>query len=1400
MTEDHIHQAQLMGTDPQCFFCGGSATKVLLWAGGARRLDVCAAHLDSGLRQVMDINKSTVQHLIDLAPPIAADELGEELTTKAQPTVGDVHVGGPLAIARPRPDDEDDETPLFKVSLEEMVPAKLAKTPKDELQLAWLRLSQWYASAKREGRAVENFVNAAAWVLRALQDKGVVVDTETPLARAAQQLGKQEEPTTDDGDLVVVKDFVCVVGSSVQADATKPPNDMDVLFRARRDAEDNFLIQAENIWLQARKALDPDKEETLHFIDNPQGPHADYMPVYDLVLRRRKDAEVQLVKARSRRFTPPKAVRAAAKRGLALREKWDRGGLSPSEAAAQGIGSGVRRAKQLAAGESLSVNEINRVNAFLSRHKRNYAPDKKDTDGGPTAGTIAYLLWGGEPAQRWVDDVLQDIEKAASSGGVYAAFKVHPTSADRLYDWLNKTVLKTCKSVDRVHRVAPADMHATTVYSRRPFKGYKPRAQSVIVKPERLKLFGNTLVLTLESDVLKQQYEQARSLGASWDYETYEPHVTLCTEFYGTVDALRPPSFMLRLGNEYIEPLDPGDEDETPLKLNLGCGDEVLPGYTGIDRDPAAAGVDRVHDLALGIPASDDSVAVVRANHSLEHLEDMDKILREVHRVLKPGGVFVFEVPSTAGDGAFAHPEHKTFYNLSSFAFWTDPALIEDRPRFEVDRLEEVGTPPRVYVRGKLRKPLLSNTYLVSKARVRPFTPFTPPKPLLAGVTELFSVDALWDWATGRLPVMVGPKWNGFRVVAERQGDRLRLWSEGKADVDLLPKLPTLGAALRKLTGDWVLDADLGIERDGKRLPRPELMRFNRDKIEFEADEYPVLTVFDLPYYDEPLGDEPVEARKRALDRLTLSDKKLLRVSPDRMVNTKAQLEDAVRWGFKFDRSEGVVAKAADSPYPTGGTSDWSKLKKVVELKVVVLDRKKVKTGWNYRGGLAPSKGDVWSNTMDGYIDLGWSFNTEVKADNGDILTVHVLELVPDKAADTLTWLGANVLDVDASRQTPYTTSQAVDVARRGGVLQHVAKQKDEEGDTRAASAERFWKDNWDSLYPKSGEGDFVFQHHWRGLSDDEKASSDKQLLETDHSVHGDLRFEADDALWGFSVFIGTAADNKRTGGDRLLALSGTDKPLRGTFKLAQPKDWLTVGVDKPFVSEPGGVGATSQTWAKFFALDHGTYEMGVRHRHFVEVFLHGNKLKGRYLIQSVPIGKEGRAWMVTKPEDQKPFIETNTREDTVKRLKARGHKALIWAGPGVKPQRVSTTDRVQKDYVVKIAKQDKDQQIITGVVMEPDVEDLHGDYISAPEIEAAAHKFLVRSRVVGLQHKKKGPIEVIESYIAPKAMQIGTGHVRAGSWIMSVKVRDADVWAAVKAGKYTGFSIGGTGMRKTTG
>jgi hypothetical protein len=122
---------------------------------------------------------------------------------------------------------------------------------------------------------------------------------------------------------------------------------------------------------------------------------------------------------------------------------------------------------------------------------------------------------------------------------------------------------------------------------------------------------------------------------------------------------------------------------------------------------------------------------------------------------------------------------------------------------------------------------------------------------------------------------------------------------------------------------------------------------------------------------------------------------------------------------------------------------------------------------------------------------------------------------------------------------------------------------------------------------------------------------------------------------------------------------------------------------------------------------------------------------------------------------------------------------------------------KVMKSYRVPIiVAKGSDQQIVYGVVSEPNVIDLQGDRLSKSEIRAACHKFMQTSQRIGKEHSGVAKASIIESYIAPTDFKCNGQVVKSGSWVMAVKIHDNDLWQAVKKGDITGFSIAGTGTR----
>uniref|UniRef100_A0A6M3IXM4 Putative structural protein n=1 Tax=viral metagenome TaxID=1070528 RepID=A0A6M3IXM4_9ZZZZ len=221
------------------------------------------------------------------------------------------------------------------------------------------------------------------------------------------------------------------------------------------------------------------------------------------------------------------------------------------------------------------------------------------------------------------------------------------------------------------------------------------------------------------------------------------------------------------------------------------------------------------------------------------------------------------------------------------------------------------------------------------------------------------------------------------------------------------------------------------------------------------------------------------------------------------------------------------------------------------------------------------------------------------------------------------------------------------------------------EGGTRSEKSWSFWENNWHKrLGPVQGSRPFICHLHFRGLNEEESKLSLDQLMQTNNSVHGDLRFSISPGLawWGMTLFIGRAPDNYPR--QKLEQLDQVDLQVWPKYVTPIPGvgKWISLAKDAPIVHAPGEVGATENAYAKFFAWDSGRYELGVANRSFIEVFIHGQHLKGRYTFQKAEA--EGRRWWIlSKPEDQKRYSEAHELDDTLKRLKGRGHKYLIWDG-----------------------------------------------------------------------------------------------------------------------------------------
>lgn len=93
--------------------------------------------------------------------------------------------------------------------------------------------------------------------------------------------------------------------------------------------------------------------------------------------------------------TPTQAMAEEAQRGLDWREEYGRGGTEV----------GVARARDISNRINLSDETIGRMVSFFARHEVDKEAEgfRQGEDGYPSAGRIAWALWGGDPGKSWAE-------------------------------------------------------------------------------------------------------------------------------------------------------------------------------------------------------------------------------------------------------------------------------------------------------------------------------------------------------------------------------------------------------------------------------------------------------------------------------------------------------------------------------------------------------------------------------------------------------------------------------------------------------------------------------------------------------------------------------------------------------------------------------------------------------------------------------------------------------------------------------------------------------------------------------------------------------------------------------------------------------------------------------------
>jgi ATP-dependent DNA ligase len=272
----------------------------------------------------------------------------------------------------------------------------------------------------------------------------------------------------------------------------------------------------------------------------------------------------------------------------------------------------------------------------------------------------------------------------------------------------------------------------------------------------------------------------------------------------------------------------------------------------------------------------------------------------------------------------------------------------------------------------------------------RKSSPSAKPKAALLAAMEAGSVDTIprgpeWQYE---------PKWDGFRCLLSRQGNKVDLRS--KSGEDLARYFPELlDAAVKLKATTFLLDGEIVVPH-GKSFSFDDLLQRIHpaaSRIRKLSRETPApYLAFDLlvSAADKKLSAQPLSRRRPALEAFAKSQFKsnpTFRLSP-----AAASYATAQRWLAQSGGGcDGVIAKRVDLPYQSGSRDGMQKIKNFRSADCVV-------GGFRYATNLLNGKKVVGSLLLGLYDDEGLlhhvGFTSAIKQAEKSVLTAKLEPLI----------------------------------------------------------------------------------------------------------------------------------------------------------------------------------------------------------------------------------------------------------------------------------------------------------------------------------------------------------------------------------------------------------------------
>ncbi len=106
-------------------------------------------------------------------------------------------------------------------------------------------------------------------------------------------------------------------------------------------------------------------------------------------------------------------------------------------------------------------------------------------------------------------------------------------------------------------------------------------------------------------------------------------------------------------------------------RLNVGCGLDLRPGWVNVDL--IDHGGNQIVDLnRYPWPFPDGHFDFILCSHILEHLQNFNAVVTELHRIAKPGGLIDVRVPFFLSTKYYSEPDHRIPFGIRSFDNYED--------------------------------------------------------------------------------------------------------------------------------------------------------------------------------------------------------------------------------------------------------------------------------------------------------------------------------------------------------------------------------------------------------------------------------------------------------------------------------------------------------------------------------------------------------------------------------------------------------------------------------------------------------------------------------------------------------------------------------------------------------